>query len=239
LDSLKVLRAEIDEDHPELRAHADFKNMSQSTGPATKNILSNITNLVRLASMPYDKATVDLHKMLLAIAGQRANERRGGWQDLNDEQKKFLPYTLESLKKGELDFIIAPRDAEPKSPLALAEEKRQRYISIAAGTRAGVPLEWQLKQEGFSAKEIQEIFDLQEKEFKRELRWAKELQEASAGASATLQPQIGKDAVIGGTQIIGKSSRANEPNKKPVNPGSQTTDANSTAKSITSQQTNG
>lgn len=242
LKTIDLARAELQEDHPELKAHSDFTKMSQATGPATQNILGNITNLVSLVSKTYDKATEDVHRMMVSIAGHRANEQKGGWAQLTQEQRKFLPYSLKSMTNGQLEFAIAPREVSVMSEYDLAETDRQKYIAMAAAARAGMPFSWYLKQKGYKPEQIQEILDEQEKQFDKELERAAKLQTASLGVAATLMPQIGKDAMLSNVAIIGSKtsapSSATTPPKQPQKPGSQTTSTNSIAKSITSQQTN-
>jgi hypothetical protein len=54
--------------------------------------------------------------MWLAIAGMRANEGRFGWSNLSRRQAAWLPFDLESYRKGHLDFSIQDRGVVLPTP---------------------------------------------------------------------------------------------------------------------------
>lgn len=120
--------------------------------------------------MNYDQGQIKLHRMMVAIAGLRANQGQYGWSNLDDRQKKFLDFDLSSYAKGDLNFSIKRREVVEMSEYDLAETRRNKFIAMAAGTHAGIPLLFQLKKDGYTPDDIAEITKLQEEEFQTQLR---------------------------------------------------------------------
>lgn len=104
---MEHLLAEIERDHPELSMFHQLRGMSAVTGPAADRMFGDVSAYVDEARTSYDLGSIKLFQMGLAIGGFRA---RGGWAGpLNDQQRKFLPFTLGSYREGALDISIMPR----------------------------------------------------------------------------------------------------------------------------------
>jgi len=206
---LKDTWQEILDDHPEITVYAYLKTLSQTTGPAVGKSLGDLVHAVRQASKNYDHATISLFRMLVAIGGMRANERAQGtgWAVLNEQQKKFLSFNMDSYAKGDLDFTINPRPVIELTEYDQAITNREKYISYAAAMRADIPLKYVLIKEGYSEEDLTEIETLREEERKRKLAEMKEEAETlsavaqkyivPSGASATPQTSQAAKAVRG------------------------------------------
>jgi len=162
LEWAKLLIEEVERDHPEVTMFPELRSMGDVSGKAVELLLGDVKGYVNDARANYDSAQERLFKQLLTIGGMRANERAAGWKDLSDQQKKFLPFNLESYARGELDFEIMARPLLPKSNLQISEEKEARYSAIKAGIDVGEPLEYQYKRDGMSDEEWGELQQMQQ-----------------------------------------------------------------------------
>lgn len=121
---MEQLLAEIERDHPELSMFAQLRSMSEVTGPAADRMFGDVSAYVDEARTSYDLGSIKLFQMGLAIAGFRA---RGGWSlPLNDQQRKFLPFDLDSYREGALDIAIMPRPLFPVTERERIEIERLR-----------------------------------------------------------------------------------------------------------------
>jgi hypothetical protein len=204
-DGIRIQMQEIDDDHPELRAEEAMKQMSQVTGPASQDLLANVVRNVKLASKAYDRATKSMHQQLLAIGGMRANEGASGWSDLTEQQKKFLPFDLESRDRGDLDFTIAPRAALPQSEFELAQTRQAKYQAYLAGKNAGIPLVVQFEDEGMEDEDITHILSEQDKERARDLAYQERVLELES--KYDIKVQVAKQQ-----KVIPAVNKSNEQN---------------------------
>lgn len=188
-DGIRMQMEEIDQDHPELKAEENIKQMSQITGPASQDLLGNVVRNVKSASKSYDRATKSMHQQMLAIAGMRANEGAEGWADLSPQQKKFLPFNLDSFVNGDLEFSIAPRDALPRSEFDRAKMREQRYLTYAAGERANIPLEAQWEDEDMPEERRKMYRKAQEENRIKQLKETKENLELQSKYNVKLPAQ--------------------------------------------------
>lgn len=111
------LLAEIERDHPELGMYAKLREMSSVTGPGADRMFGDVYALVDAARSQYDQQTVKLFQMAAAIGGWRANS--GAWglaSMLTRQQQAFLPFSLESYSRGDLDLSIQSRPLVMPSP---------------------------------------------------------------------------------------------------------------------------
>lgn len=143
------LTAEIEADHPELTMYRELRKMSQVTGPAAQRLMGDVAGLVTDAQANYDVQMVKLLQMAVAIGGWRANT--GGWGNrLTAQQRKFLPFDLDSYRAGQLDFTILPRPLIPAVP---GEGLAERANAIATLTNAGAGIRQAAMTAGMSEME--------------------------------------------------------------------------------------
>jgi hypothetical protein len=148
---VQSLMTEIEHDHPEITMYNKLREMTQVTGPAAEILMGDVKGYVDRARQSYDGGLSRMLRMLITMAGVRANERAGGWQDLSDAQKKFLPFNLDSYERGDLDFeIISSRPLVKKTKAQYWQDEQLRLQALQTGVNAGEPLEWQEKQAGMS-----------------------------------------------------------------------------------------
>lgn len=153
LPLMTTLLGEIEQDHPELTLYKELRGMSQVTGPGAARLLGDASSRVYEAQANYDRGTLALFQMALAIGGFRAN--RGDWgRTLNRQQEKFRPFDLLSYERGDLDFAIPPR------PLVLPTRQEHWQESLAmwqgaqAAKAAGVAIDVWARQEGWSDEDV-------------------------------------------------------------------------------------
>lgn len=103
------LLGEIEHDFPELSMYQELRKMSQVTGPGAARMMGDVYSRVLEVSSNYDTQSIKLFQMAAAVGGHRAKQRSGGWAMQTDQQKKFLPFDLESYAKGKLNMAIMPR----------------------------------------------------------------------------------------------------------------------------------
>jgi hypothetical protein len=69
--------------------------------------------------------------MAMAVGGYRANS--GNWgPTLNDQQRVFLPFNLESYVRGQLNFTILPRPLVPLTEMEQLELESKRIANEQA-----------------------------------------------------------------------------------------------------------
>jgi hypothetical protein len=153
---VEKLLAQVEKNHPELTMYEQLRSMSQVTGPAAQRLVGDVETRVSKAQANYDRGNVALFAMATAIAGFRANS--GDWgSDLTNQQKKFLPFNLTSYERGDLDMTIMPRPLLTPTKLEKSQEKLAQWQGIQSAVTAGVPLEFALKDEGFTEGELSEF----------------------------------------------------------------------------------
>lgn len=164
-DTLPVmlqLQSEIEDDNPELTLYKKLREMSQVTGPAAARLVGDVSGRVTECQAIYDQYNIRLFGMAVAIGGFRANS--GAWGILNDQQKKFLPFNLDSYKAGDLEMAIMPRPLLTPTKLEKAQESQALWLGVQAGAKAGVPLKLILAQEGWTDEELAELDRVQQEE---------------------------------------------------------------------------
>ncbi len=163
---IEAQEMEIQKDHPELGFFDQLREMSQLTGPAADRIVGDVKAPVYEAMANYDRGIVAALQMCLAIGGMRASS--GAWGSMNAEQEKFRPFDLDSFKRGDLYLAFKPRPILTPTKLEIAQEKQTLYAGIAQGVQnAGLPVEFVLKDYGFSDEQLVELAALQQAEVAR------------------------------------------------------------------------
>jgi hypothetical protein len=143
------LITELEGDHPELSFYRELRTMSQVTGPGANRMMGDVEN-------------ISLFRMAVAIAGFRASS--GTWGPLNDQQKKFLPFNLDSYERGDLEIAIMPRPLLTSTKQERANENLAVWTGVAAAVKAGVPLELVLVEEGWTDEEIAKLQTIKQQE---------------------------------------------------------------------------
>jgi hypothetical protein len=156
------LIGEIEHDHPELTFYQELRTMSQVTGPGANRMMGDVETKMIEAQSSYDQENIKLFQMAVAIAGMRASS--GVWGQLSNQQKKFIPFNLESYQRGDLEISIMPRPLLTSTKLERAQENLALWQGVQAANTAGVPLELVLREEGWTDEELAELKQLQDKE---------------------------------------------------------------------------
>lgn len=157
-DTLPVIQqliAEIEQDNPELTFYNQLREMSQVTGPAAARLVGDVAGRVTEAQAIYDQFNIRLFQMAVAIGGYRANS--GAWGPLNDQQKKFLPFNLDSYQRGDLEMAIMPRPLLTATKQEKSQESLAMWTGVKMAVDAGTPLKLVLAQEGWTDEELQEL----------------------------------------------------------------------------------
>jgi hypothetical protein len=163
---MKELISELESDHPELAYNREMRAMSTLTGPAASRVMSDVLGKLSERAASYDQQSLKLFQMAVAIAGFRLNggfwnqDENGFSQTISTQQEKFRPYNLDSYRKGQIDLAILPRQLIRPTNQEKAAEKLALWQGVQAAVTAGAPLEFVLKDAGFSEEELKELATL-------------------------------------------------------------------------------
>lgn len=158
LEMIQDLREGIEAENPEGRFYSELRSMTQVTAPGAERLMGDVKARVDLARAGYDAQTVKLFQMALSICGFRANS--GDWTtkvgpdgvvrrvEMTRRQKMFLPYSLDSYHRGEMDFGISSR------PLVIPTESER--IEIVA-LKESLETAWGLEEIGIEPSEAARI----------------------------------------------------------------------------------
>jgi hypothetical protein len=199
---MKELISELESDHPELAYNREMRAMSTLTGPAASRVMSDVLGKVSERAASYDLQTQKLFQMAVAIAGFRLNngdwgqDENGFAQAITAQQEKFRPFTLKSYTSGTLDLAILPRQLIRPTNSEKAQEKLSLWQGVQAAVTAGAPLEFVLKDAGFSQEELTELATLIQQQQKQEqavMQAQQSHQLAMAKVQGQTQPQQPND----------------------------------------------
>ncbi len=132
------LAAQIEDTHPELTLYQRLREQSEVTGPGAERMAGDAAMYVFDARANYDAGSTRLFQMAAAIGGWRANS--GAWGPiLTAQQQKFLPFDLDSYRRGDLDLQIMPRPLFPMTPTEEIQYRREKMLleHDEAGVQAG------------------------------------------------------------------------------------------------------
>ncbi len=135
LEAEKALLEELERDFPELGMYQRLREMSQVTGPGADRMMGDVRARRDEAAANYDAQMIKLHQMGVAIAGFRASS--GAWGVLTEQQRKFLPFGLQSYERGDLDHTILPR---PLVPVTEEEQLNNAVLKQSLGVSQTVLL---------------------------------------------------------------------------------------------------
>lgn len=126
LMNIDRLIREIEDDHPELTMYKQLRDMAHVTGPGAERMLGDAATYIQDARSNYDTHSAKLFQMAVAVGGFRANS--GAWgRQLSSQQRSFLPFRLDSYRRGELDLDILPRPIIPETPRERIERERMEW----------------------------------------------------------------------------------------------------------------
>lgn len=109
-EMLQDIQQGILDENPEARFYQQLRGMTQVATETVRMVLGDADVRLSLASDRYDVNTIKLFQMAIAICGLRAND--GSWGKpamMSARQAAFLPFGLDSYKRGDLDMSIAKR----------------------------------------------------------------------------------------------------------------------------------
>lgn len=209
---MQHLIKEIESDHPELAFNRELREMTQVTGPGAARIASDVVGHLTEAQAIYDQGTVSMQRMVVAIAGFRANS--GAWGKLNKQQQKFTPFDLTSYASGNLDMAIMPRPLLVPTKLEIAQEKQALWLGVQAATSSGAPLPFALADAGFSDEELTELQSQLDAQQKQEQAQLQQQQDHAIKLAQVTKPQPSD------TQQQPNGSHNADPQKQGVKNGS-------------------
>jgi hypothetical protein len=94
----------FEKDYPELQVDSIMRDKAQLSGAALERMLGPAQNRLDGVQPGYNQQLIKFRQMGLSVAGMRANG--GGWTNLTEQQKSFLPFNLKSYERGQIDFNI-------------------------------------------------------------------------------------------------------------------------------------
>jgi hypothetical protein len=145
----------FEHDYPELQAATIMRENAQLSGAALERMLGPAQNRLDGVQPGYNQQLIKLRQMGLAVGGMRAN--RGGWMQLTDQQKAFLPFSLKSYEQGDLEFTLKP------SQLVHETEEESENVKLKKAQRAetllgvGIDELEALQVAGYTEEEAQDI----------------------------------------------------------------------------------
>ncbi len=117
---LDRLNAQVESDLPEIVVSQQLRSMSNVTGPGAVRMMTDAAARLNEAQGNSDAGLVKVSQMLVAIAGHRLND--GAWgpmSRLTRQQKKFVPFGLDSYARGDVDFGLVRRPLVEATDLEL------------------------------------------------------------------------------------------------------------------------
>lgn len=216
---MEQLLTEIEQDHPELNYFQQMREMSTVTGPAAARLIGDVAARVYEAASNYDRGSIALFQMGVAIAGWRV--RTGAWtknSKITLQQRKFMPFDLTSYERGQLDFALMPRPLIQKtSGERLKEEETPLWEAASKAIAAGLPLEIFLKRNGWTDEDLEELQAFKDAEAKKR---AEELEAQVALAQAQSGPSdAAEEDEDGGASGPTGQATTNTPGQAPQSGG--------------------
>jgi hypothetical protein len=113
LEALEWTKQGILEANPEADFYNQLRQMTTLTGVAAERALGDAVGRVTLARARYDTQSVKLFQMAVAMCGHAAGA--GWWGTLDERDRVYQPFGLDSYKSGQLDLVILPRPVVPET----------------------------------------------------------------------------------------------------------------------------
>lgn len=103
---------------PWLTLSEELRDMQQVTEPGAMPLVMDVQHLLDEVTGNLDIAVIKVCQMLLTMGGDAVHSLRWGLRSqLTPAQQKFLPFTLDSYARGDLDIAFVPRDLVPQSTM--------------------------------------------------------------------------------------------------------------------------
>lgn len=112
-EALDRIIASIEKKCPEITFYQELRAMTQLTGPGAQRVLGDVERKVRSIAGGYDRNLIRLSQMGVSMCAMRLEEGLEGWEDADDEQKKFAAFDENSYEDGDLNFDVMPRSVTP------------------------------------------------------------------------------------------------------------------------------
>lgn len=135
------LAGQVSEDQPELLVWKELRQMSQVTGPAAARLVTDAARRLDRAQKMYDRGTIDLAQMAVAMGGMRFAEGQGGWARRTRQRQAFAGFGLDSYEAGQLDFSLLPRPLLSPTTRERLEDGQIRASTIKTLVESGYPVE--------------------------------------------------------------------------------------------------
>ncbi|MCA9861213.1 MAG: hypothetical protein KC438_15910, partial [Thermomicrobiales bacterium] len=123
LESLEWTKKGILEANPEADFYHQLRQMTTLTGVAAERALGDAVGRITLARSRYDTQSIKLFQMAIAMCGHAV--ANGSWGTLDERDKVYRSFNLDSYKSGQLDLAILPRSVVP--------ETRSENLAYVAG----------------------------------------------------------------------------------------------------------
>lgn len=144
---------DIENDYPEITLYQKLRDQNIVTGPSARQLVGDVARKVSRPAANYDRASVQLFQMALAVAGWRLSS--GDWAG-TESQKLFSPFGFDQYTREEIDIQILPRDVIRESSKDKADELlvRSQSVQMIEGI---LPIENKLRLLGYRDEEIPDI----------------------------------------------------------------------------------
>lgn len=113
LESIEWTKKGILEANPEADFYHQLRQMTTLTGVAAERALGDAVGRITLARSRYDTQSIKLFQMAVAMCGHAASS--GAWGELDERDRVYQPFSLDSYKAGQLDLAILPRAVVPET----------------------------------------------------------------------------------------------------------------------------
>lgn len=152
--SIERLLKSFESDYPELQAQEIIRNKNQVSGAALERMLAPSQSKLDRAAAQYGQQVIKLLQMAVAIAGWRRNG--GGWTRRDAQRDVFLPFNLDSWRKGDLNMTLKRPLLVQSTPMEDEELKAKK--AERAKNLDGIVDEFEkLKVAGYSEGEAKDI----------------------------------------------------------------------------------
>jgi hypothetical protein len=179
---------EIERIYPEIMFYEKLRDQSIVTSVGAKSLMGDVSKKVSRPATSYDRGTVRLCAMAVAIAGERISS--GDWNlvsPLTQKQKTFDDFGFDSYNREELNVKLLPRDLVPTTSKEQADELEVRTRAVAQVADVLSQKE-KLKLLGYRDDQIEEIIADTEKEVQANMD--RQIEQIKATEAAKPKPKV-------------------------------------------------
>lgn len=193
---------DLNDDYPEITLYQRLRDQNIVTGPSARQLVGDVARKVSRPAANYDKASVKLFQMALAVGGWRL--KNGDWE-VNESQKLFQTFDFDKFKNESIDIQLLPRDVIRESSKDKADELfiRAQAVSLVESI---LPIENKLRLLGYREEEIPDIMSRIERDRKAGL------------ISTPMDLQNNKNEVQAEAAKLNAQNKPNTNRKKSVKP---------------------